>query len=117
MLNSSKRKQLPWRLLLLSAALAVIGLVIASVASAAVPQNTTAPSISGTAKEGSTLTASDGAWSNSPTSFTYQWQRCASDGSGCGDITSATSKTYTLVTGDVGHTVRVVVTAVNADGK
>ncbi len=66
---------------------------------------------------GSTLTAAEGTWSNTPTSFTYQWERCASDATACGDITGATSKTYVLVTGDVGHTVRVVVTAVNADGK
>jgi len=105
------------RLVLVAFPLAAVGLVIVAAASAAAPQNTAPPAISGTAKEGATLTASDGTWSNSPTSFSYQWQRCASDGSGCGDITSATSKTYTLVTGDVGHTVRVVVTASNADGK
>src|SRR2546423_8378190 len=105
------------RLLLIASALAAIGLVIVASASAAPPQNTAAPTISGTAKEGSTLTASDGTWANSPTSFTYQWQRCASDGTGCGDITAATSKTYTLVAGDVAHTVRVVVTAINSDGK
>jgi hypothetical protein len=103
------------RLLLLSAVLAV-GLALAASASAAVPQNTTAPTITGTAKEGSTLTASQGAWSNTPTSYTYQWRRCASDGTACGDITGATHSTYTLVSGDVGHTVRVAVTAANADG-
>jgi hypothetical protein len=105
------------RLLLLSLALATAGLVVAAGASAAVPQNTAPPTISGTARAGSTLTASDGTWSNTPTSFTYQWQRCASDGTACGDINGATSKTYTLVAADVGHTVRVVVTAANADGK
>jgi hypothetical protein len=107
----------PGRLISISAALAAIALVIAAGASAAAPQNTAAPTVTGTAKEGSTLTAAEGTWSNSPTSFTYQWQRCASDGTGCGDLAAATSKTYTLVAGDVGHTVRVVVTASNADGK
>jgi len=97
-------------------ALAAVG-VFAAVASAAVPQNTAPPAISGTPKAGSTLTASDGTWTNSPTSFTYQWQRCASDGRSCGDITAGTSKTYTPTTGDVGHALRVVVTAVNADGR
>src|SRR2546423_2086607 len=105
------------RLLLIASALAAIGLVIVASASAAPPQNTAAPTVGGTARDGSTLTASAGTWANSPASFTYQWQRCASDGTGCGDITAATSKTYTLVAGDVGHTVRVVVTAINSDGK
>jgi hypothetical protein len=105
------------RFVLVSVVVAAIGLVIAAVASAAAPQNTAPPTITGTAKEGSTLTATDGTWSNGPTSFTYQWQRCASDGTGCGDLAAGTSKTYTLVAGDVGRTLRVVVTASNADGK
>jgi hypothetical protein len=89
----------------------------ASARSTAAPQNTAPPTISGQAREGSTLTTTDGTWSNSPTSFTYQWQRCASDGRACGDITAGTSKTYSPTTGDVGHALRVVVTAVNADGR
>jgi hypothetical protein len=105
------------RLLLVLSAVLAIGMLVATGASAAIPQNSAPPAISGTAREGQTLTASNGTWSNSPTSFTYQWQRCASDGTGCGDIAGATSKTYTLVSGDTGHTGRVVVTAVNADGK
>lgn len=90
--------------------------VLAGVASAAAPANTAKPSISGTDKSGSTLTASNGTWSNSPTSYTYQWRRCATDGTACGDISGATSKTYTLTTADVHHAIRVVVTAKNADG-
>jgi hypothetical protein len=105
------------RLVLVSLPLVAAGLIGAASASAAAPQNTSAPAISGTARDASTLAAADGSWSNTPTSFTYQWQRCANDATACGDITGATSKTYVLVTGDVGHTVRVVVTAVNTDGK
>ncbi len=95
--------------------LAIAG-VIAGVASATAPANTAKPTISGTEKSGSVLTASNGTWDNSPTSFAYQWRRCATDGTACGDITTATSKTYTLTTGDVHHALRVVVTAKNADG-
>jgi len=90
---------------------------VASARSAAAPQNTAVPQISGTAKEGSTLTASNGTWSNAPTTFDYQWRRCASDGTACGDIAAATKQTYVPVTADIGRTLRVVVTASNADGK
>src|SRR4051812_2354474 len=102
----------------LAALLAVAGLLAAtaSARSTAAPQNTAAPTISGQAREGSTLTATDGTWSNSPTSFTYQWQRCNTDGSNCIAIAGATAKTYTLAAADVDHRVRVVVTAKNADG-
>src|SRR5437764_14062062 len=90
---------------------------VAFARSTAAPENSAVPQISGTAKEGSTLTASNGTWSNSPTSFDYQWRRCASDGSSCGDITGATKQTYSPVAGDVGKTLRVAVTASNTDGK
>src|SRR5437868_14604286 len=97
-------------------AAAAMAAVLAAVASAAAPQNTAPPSISGTPKEGSPQTANEGTWTNSPTSFTYQWQRCGSAGVSCGDITGATSRTYAATSGDVGRTLRVGVTAVNWDG-
>jgi hypothetical protein len=90
---------------------------VASARSAAAPQNTAIPQISGSAKEGETLSASNGTWSNTPTAYAYQWRRCASDGTACGDITAATKQTYPVVAADIGHTLRVVVTASNADGK
>jgi ribosomal protein S14 len=102
---------------LLAAVVIAAAGVLAAAASAAAPSNTSPPTISGTLKTGSTLTANEGSWSNTPTSYTYQWQRCASDGRACGDITSATARTYAPVNGDVGRALRVVVTAVNADGK
>src|SRR4051794_18523674 len=115
--RGSEMKKSTLRLTLLGALAVAAAGIFAAVAAAAPPQNTAPPTISGTAKEGSTLTANDGTWTGSPTSFTYQWQRCASDGTACGDITAGTSKTYTPTSGDVGHTLRVVVTAANTDGK
>jgi hypothetical protein len=80
------------------------------------PANTALPSISGTVEDGHVLTAGKGSWSNSPTSYTYQWQRCDSTGGGCSGISGATGQKYTLASNDVGHRMRVVVTATNAGG-
>lgn len=87
----------------------------------AVPANTTQPAISGTATVGSTLTATQGSWSGSPTSFSYQWVRCPSsgglpDGSDCATVPGATTQAYIVSTSDVGFRLRVRVTATNADG-
>lgn len=91
--------------------------LLASSASAAAPVNNTVPTITGTPQQGKTLTASNGTWSNSPNSFSYRWQRCAADGTGCGNIDNAVSKTYLLKEADVDRTIRVVVTASNSDGQ
>ncbi len=80
------------------------------------PVNTGSPTIAGSAVEGQTLTASSGSWSGSPTSYAYEWEDCNALGEGCSNIGGATSSTYQLMSGDVGHTVKVVVTATNAGG-
>lgn len=80
------------------------------------PAGTSLPGISGTPTDTATLTATPGAWSNRPTSFAYQWQDCNSGGSGCSAIAGATSSQYVLQSSDVGATIRVAVTAVNAGG-
>jgi hypothetical protein len=101
----------------LSALLAAIvaGLTLAANAFAAAPSNTTPPSVSGTAKAGQTLTVSNGSWSGSPTDYSYQWQRCTSSTS-CTSISGETQNTHVATNADVGHTLRAVVTATNADG-
>ena len=69
------------------------------------PSDTTAPSISGTAQQGDTLTASPGTWTGTaPISYTYQW----SDGT--------TGSTDTLSAADVGQNITVTVTASNSAG-
>ncbi|HEX8053437.1 MAG TPA: hypothetical protein VF517_10630 [Thermoleophilaceae bacterium] len=81
------------------------------------PANTTAPTLTGTAREGEELALSDGSWTGSaPLTFTYAWERCGVDGSGCVPIAGATAASYTLVLADVGARVRGVVTAANAGG-
>ena len=71
-----------------------------------------APTITGTAQVGQTLTASttgiaDANGLTSPT-YTYQWIRVATDNTET-NISSATASTYTLVAADQGTTVKVTV--------
>jgi hypothetical protein len=82
----------------------------------AVPVNSTLPTITGSHVQTLTLTEHNGTWTNNPTSYAYQWERCDSNGSNCTAISSATSQKYALVKSDVGHTIRVQETASNAAG-
>jgi len=85
-------------------------------ASRAKPTPKTPPTITGTAEVGITLVATHGTWTNSPTSFKYSWSRCATNGGACSTIGGATVRKYTPTAADIGHTLRVVVTAHNASG-
>jgi hypothetical protein len=80
------------------------------------PDNSVKPAITGSTQSGQTLTASTGTWSNNPTGYQYAWQLCDAAGDNCAAITGATSSKYTTVATDVGHTIRVVVTATNSVG-
>ena len=84
----------------------------ATVSAAANTLATGAPTITGTAQVGQTLTAgttaimdADGLTS---VSYTYQWIRVATDNTET-NISSATASTYTLVAADQGTTVKVTV--------
>lgn len=85
-------------------------------APAPAPVNTTLPTLSGTAVSGQTITTTNGTWNNSPSSYSYQWQRCDSSGANCAAIAGATSASYVLTSADVTSTVRSSVTATNAGG-
>jgi hypothetical protein len=82
----------------------------------AAPEATSPPTISGTPLVGDTLAESHGVWSNSPIAYSYQWDDCDATGGACIPIAGATEQTYTLGSGDVGHTVVVEETAANAAG-
>jgi hypothetical protein len=100
------------------AAIAVLAAFTASgtAARAAVPQNTSKPTITGKEQDGQTLSGHHGEWSNSPSGYSYQWRRCGNQGGNCSNISKATDKIYTLSSDDVGHTIRLLVTASNNDG-
>lgn len=104
------------RSLVAISAVSLLALSAAGIAMAAAPTNTALPSITGTPKVGETLTAQNGTWTNNPTTFQYQWQRCGGAGAGCASVVGAVEKTYLLTAADAGRTIRVQVLAVNADG-
>lgn len=88
----------------------------AVVSNTSAPKPTTSPSIAGTARVGSALSANEGVWDNNPTSLGYQWYRCDRNGSDCAAISGAINPTYTVSSGDEGGTLRVAVAATNASG-
>jgi hypothetical protein len=101
---------------LIAAALATLVVAAAAMASPAVaPVNIDPPTVTGTARQGEVLTAQNGTWENTPTEFRYRWLRCNQLGNSC-ILLAADGKTYRVGQADVGHTMRVRVTAVNADG-
>jgi hypothetical protein len=80
------------------------------------PTPKTPPTISGPAEVGITLVATRGTWNGNPTSFRFSWSRCDGAGNACLAVSGATAKIYTPTGSDVGHTLRVSVTAHNASG-
>ena len=87
--------------------------IIVPAPSPVLPVNLSSPTISGTARVGSRLTAGSGTWSGVPTpTLTRRWQRCGA--ADCIDIAGATATTYVLDAADAGQRLRVVVRATNA---
>lgn len=80
-----------------------------TIAASVAPANLTLPAISGLATVGTILTAYEGTWTQGAT-FTYQWRKAGVN------IGGATGKTYTIVGGDAGSGIDVIVTATNAAG-
>jgi hypothetical protein len=75
------------------------------------PVNTVAPVVTGTAAQGSTLTVTNGTWTNSPTSYSYQWLA-----NSVAITSNATANTFVLTASEVNTTVSCNVTAVNIAG-
>ena len=99
----------------------VLGILAVSFTVEATAENATAtgaPTISGAAQVGETLTADtsgiddDDGLENA--AFSYQWTR--SDGGSDSNIQDATGSTYTLVSEDEGRTIKVKVSFTDAEG-
>ena len=86
------------------------------------PKATGQPRISGTPVEGNRLTSNNGSFSGTgPFNYTYRWLRCPAtggggNGEGCTAISGATFRRYVVRSADVGHRLRVRVTAANSEG-
>ena len=79
------------------------------------PISVVPPMVVGTPQVGVALTVTQGVWLL-PGTYTYQWQRCEADGSGCVDVAGAESNTYTAVAADEGRRLRARVRNTNAYG-
>jgi streptogramin lyase len=82
----------------------------------ALPSNTGAPKLSGTPKVGVRMGVTEGAWSNQPVVYAFQWEDCNSEGKECTTIAGATNENYRPVSSDVGHTLVAQVSATNGGG-
>src|SRR6476660_6335305 len=76
---------------------AALGAGAGTAAVAVAPVNTGLPTISGTPQVGQVLTAGEGTWSSTPSSYAYDWMRCGTNGKGCKSVAGGTQKNYTLV--------------------
>jgi hypothetical protein len=79
------------------------------------PTTTSTQEVSGPAEVGQPLNAVPVGWSNQPTSYAYQWERCS--GGTCVAISGATGSTYSPVAADVGDTLLVYIAGEIDPGK
>jgi GH25 family lysozyme M1 (1,4-beta-N-acetylmuramidase) len=84
---------------------------------AGVPLLSTPPTVVGAPQAGQVLAAVPGIWEGGkPLTFTYQWRTCDAAGANCAPLTGATAESYHPLSTDVGHSLKVVVTATSAVG-
>jgi len=78
------------------------------------PVATTAPSIGGRLRRGTRLQTNNGTWLNQPAAYVRTWQRLTRNRWVTVSATEAAH--YTPTARDLGHRLRVIVAAENADG-
>jgi hypothetical protein len=77
---------------------------------AAAPVNTVSPTVNGSTSLGAVLSTTNGTWTGTGISYTYQWQRDTVD------IAGATASSYIIAQEDNNASLRCVVTATNTGG-
>ena len=99
------------------AVLAIAGAVFAFMATPGLGATVTqAPQISGDLAPGpgSKLIASPGAWTPPTATATYDWLRCSVSGTDCNPVAGSCERSYTVRDADLGHRLRVRLTATEA---
>lgn len=86
------------------------------------PANTSVPTIlvPGEVLVGSGLATHPGSWTApsgaGAVTYAYQWEQCDTQGNNCQSIAGAQNASYTPTPADIGHTLRVIVSASDSDG-
>ena len=81
------------------------------------PSATRQPDPHGAFQIGHTINVDTGTWTGTtPLAYAFQWQRCSHSGTGCADISGATSRNVLLSIADFGLRLRALVTATNSVG-
>ena len=84
---------------------------------AAVPTNSSLPSIAGEATVGTSLTVNTGSWSSAQITFNIQWFSCTSNlSSSCVAQSGRTTGTYLITASDLTKYIRASVTALDSTG-
>ena len=78
--------------------------------------NTEAPHISGSPAVGARISVAHGVWSPAPVSYAYQWENCNRTEEECALIHGANNPGYAVAASELGHILRVKVTATNGAG-
>jgi hypothetical protein len=90
---------------------------IAASSTSGAPKNTVEPSVSGSARQGQTLTARVGSWTGAtPIAYAYQWLRCNAAAGNCVALAGQTKPSYVVASTDLSSRLRVRVTASNPRG-
>ena len=80
-------------------------------------QSTALPTLSGVPLVGERMAVSRGSWSGqAPDVYSFQWEDCNAQGEECEAIQGANNQNYTPRESDLGHTLRVTVTATGPQG-
>jgi hypothetical protein len=86
------------------------------------PTNTSVPTIlvPGQVLVGGELTTHPGTWTapsgTGAITYSYQWEQCDTQGNNCQLIAGAQNPTYTPAPSDIGHTLRLILSASDNDG-